>query len=166
MKTSKLHPRSQAGYSLVEVLVASGILALGLSAACIMSLAMTTQEEMNQRMARSMNLHENAAALYQLGMEGADLEALLPAHPNVVFTYAPSPAPANTLPDASMNIAGLGTMPAKVLTATIYTTPPDTSITSGTPAWSGGARGWGLPGPTGNRPSRTVSLTVYRAAAP
>ncbi len=72
MKTK--HSRSRKrGYTLIEVLVASAIILIGISAASSLSLTMVTQEETNYRVARSLNVLENCARLYQLGMQPAGI---------------------------------------------------------------------------------------------
>ena len=58
----------RAGYSLVEVVVASSVLMIGVGAACALSLTMIGQEEGHVRIARGVNLVENATRLYQLGL--------------------------------------------------------------------------------------------------
>jgi prepilin-type N-terminal cleavage/methylation domain-containing protein len=137
MEISKLtfrrqrHPR---GYTLVEVLIASSILAMGISAACALSLAMVTQEEMTHRLERSVNLHENAARLYQLGLDGATINAIRPANDDLVLVFTPS-EPVLTDP-----LTGSLTVDAATITATVSTTDK-------------GAAG----------PTRTQSLTAFRS---
>lgn len=75
--------RRPAGYSLIEVLVASAILLIGISAAASFSLTMTTQEELNYRLSRGVNLLENIAQLYQLGLDQAAIGRIIPPEPAV-----------------------------------------------------------------------------------
>ena len=63
----------KSGYTLIEALVASAILLIGISAASSLSLTMVSQEEMNYRISRSLNVLENCARLYQLGVEPAGI---------------------------------------------------------------------------------------------
>ncbi len=83
----------KGAYSLVEVMVAGAILAVAVLAAVSMTLAVTAQGEANARVARALNLQEQAARLYHLGMNTNEIAALLPADPAVVsVTFSPSPA--------------------------------------------------------------------------
>jgi len=70
--------RQSRGYTLVETLVAGGLLALAISAAASLSLTMVSQEEVNLRNARALNLLENSAQLYRLGVEPDRIAGLLP----------------------------------------------------------------------------------------
>lgn len=149
----KRRRHSAAGYTLVEVLVASSILALGISAACVLSLAMVTQEEMTHRMERSISLHENAVRLYQLGMEPADIAGVLPGNDDLTLSYAAAPGA----------VAGVGTLDAQLITATILTTPADSSLPAAARGWTAGAR---RSDDTQPRASRTLTLTAYRAVIP
>lgn len=158
MDLSKLHSlqkaRRTAGYSLVEVLVASGILALGIGAACVMSLMMVTQEEMNHRMARNLNLQENAARMYQLGLNPADISGangLLPGSSDLTLTFTTTTA----------TLTGIGTVPAQTLRATINTTPDDSVLPTSARGWTGGAR---RTDSGGARAQRINDLVVFRAA--
>ena len=99
--------RRLAAYTLVEVLVASGILVMGLAAACMLSLTMGAQEEMNHRIALGLSLQENAARLFQLGVS----PAILPSDPNVVINVT----------TAQENKAGIGMMDTAVFQAAIKT---------------------------------------------
>jgi len=78
MRTN-LHKRNRrAAYSLVEVVVASSVLMIGVAAACVLSLTMIGQEETHVRVSRASNYMENATRLYQLGFSSAEAKALLP----------------------------------------------------------------------------------------
>lgn len=103
------------GYTLVEVLIASSILAMGLAAAFRMSLAMGTQEEINHRMAMGLSLHENAARLYQLGID--DFQNLLPASGGLV-TFSATPRDVDGL-----NVSIPANLNPMTITATIYPAP-------------------------------------------
>lgn len=104
--------RQKSGYTLVEVLVASGILAMGIAAACSMSLAMGAQEEMNHRIALALNHQENAARLFQLGVG----PSILPADPNTTLDLTTS----------TSAVAGAGSLVTAVIKATITTHGTDT----------------------------------------
>lgn len=157
---TKAKRRSSAGYTLVEVLVASSILMLGISAACVMSLTMVTQEEMSHRMARALNAQENAARLFQIGLDNAQISA----DPTVTTGILPACSDVALSIDAvDGTVAGVGTLDAAAITATIYTTEPDSTLTQTEQGWTAGARRAGM---SGARASRTNVLTVYRSPAP
>lgn len=67
-----------AGYSLIEVLIAAGILLTGIAAVAMMANTMFLQEEANGRVTRALNLQEQAATLWQLGLEDSDITNILP----------------------------------------------------------------------------------------
>jgi type II secretory pathway pseudopilin PulG len=139
---------------LVEVLVAAGILAAGIAAACVMSLTMATQEEMLHRMGRNFNLQENAARLYQIGLNSGDItgsNGLLPASNDLTLTFTTT----------TTTLAGVGNVPAQTIRATIYSTPEDSSLNNDARGWTGGGK---RVGSTEARASRTNDLVVFRAA--
>lgn len=70
-------------YTLIEALVASSILLIGISAAASLSLTMVTQEEMNERSVTAANYLDNAARLYQIGVDRGQIRNLLPVEPVV-----------------------------------------------------------------------------------
>lgn len=72
------------GYSLIEVLIAGAILAMGVVAAGAMALTVVAQQEANARIARALNVQEQAARLYHLGLEPAAIAQLLPPDPAIV----------------------------------------------------------------------------------
>lgn len=76
--------RTSAAYTIIEVLVAAAILMVAVCAAAAIALATVTQEEINARAARCLNLHEQAVRLYQLGLDPAIASAILPPDSSVV----------------------------------------------------------------------------------
>jgi type II secretory pathway pseudopilin PulG len=94
--------RSTSAYTLIEVLVAAAILVIAVSAAAALAVATIAQEEVSSRVARCLNLHEQAVRLYQLGLDPGTLSALLPADPAVVSLVFTAPP--------NLSIAGLGTV--------------------------------------------------------
>ena len=106
--------RSLRAYTLIEVLLVAAILMIAVGAAAVLAMATVTQAEMNNRIARCINLHEQAARLYQLGLDPSQVLAILPADPAVVslaFT-------AQNLP-----ISGLGTVEQAYSTLTFISAP-------------------------------------------
>lgn len=75
----KRNPKIQfRGYTLIETLVATAVMMVAVAAASSLSLSMVTQEEISERTVRVMNHLENAASLYQLGLNEAEIKAILP----------------------------------------------------------------------------------------
>jgi Tfp pilus assembly protein PilV len=101
MKCNFLKNWHQAGYTLIETLVASAVMMGAIAAASSLSLAMVTQEEMSERSVRALNHLENIATLYQLGVSTTDIENLLSREPVVYdIVYTPD----------TKTVTGLGTV--------------------------------------------------------
>jgi Tfp pilus assembly protein FimT len=82
------HRSRRSGYSLVELTIATGILAAGIAAAASLTLTSARIEEMNHRKARVLVLSEGAARLWQLGLSPTQAATLLPGDPalaNITF---------------------------------------------------------------------------------
>ncbi len=79
MKHTKLKNLSNRAYTLIEALVGSAVLMIGISAAATMSLSLLKQEEINENTARAQNYIDTAVALYQLGVPADDVAPLLPS---------------------------------------------------------------------------------------
>ena len=90
MKSSNSRSRAARGYSLVEVLVAIGILSLAIGAASRLSMNMALQEEGNMRKSVAVNYGENVARLWQLGMDDPSTVLLLPDGVTHTLTVAAS----------------------------------------------------------------------------
>jgi Tfp pilus assembly protein PilV len=134
---------SRSAYTLIEVLVAAGVLLIAVSAAAALALATVAQEETSARVARCLNLHEQAARLYQLGLAPSTITSILPVDPaanSPVFTTQ------------SLAIPNLGTVDQATTTLTFLTTPQAAAWTAG--SWTGGESST-----TGRR---TSTLTVIR----
>jgi hypothetical protein len=67
-----------AAYSLVEVLVAGGILAIGIAGAGVLAHTLLLQEESNGFALRAINAQEQAARLWQLGLSPSTITNILP----------------------------------------------------------------------------------------
>ena len=81
MKTLFRHRSSasrKGGYTLIEVTIAGSLLALGIAAAASLSITASTQEEINYRAARALNLQENYVKAYHLGIDPALIEVIMP----------------------------------------------------------------------------------------
>ena len=66
------------GFSLVEAMMAAAIIAIGLTAAASLVGALMAKEELNTVSLRAANLHEQAIALYRLGLSPARIREILP----------------------------------------------------------------------------------------
>jgi prepilin-type N-terminal cleavage/methylation domain-containing protein len=102
-----------AGYSLVEVIVAAAIIAVGLTATAVLVGTLITQEEVNAAVLRGANLQEQAIQLYRLGI--ADPLPLLPESEGYEVSFA---APLNT-----NFVAGDGTIVAVQVSACTLVCP-------------------------------------------
>jgi prepilin-type N-terminal cleavage/methylation domain-containing protein len=80
MKASGPSSARTTGYTLVEVLVAMSIIALAIGAASQLSLSQSLTEELVEQESHAINYGENAARLWQLGID--DPAAILLASPN------------------------------------------------------------------------------------
>lgn len=68
MTACKSTSRTRAGYTLIEVLAASGLIATALGAASALSMSMTQQEELTRGQAAAIRYSEAIARLWQLGV--------------------------------------------------------------------------------------------------
>ena len=67
-RTLSFH-RRRGGYTLIEVVAASGLMAAAIGAAACLSMTMTTQEEMARGQAAAIHYGEAVARLWQLGVD-------------------------------------------------------------------------------------------------
>lgn len=89
------------GYTIIEALVASSVLLIGIAAAASMSLQLVTQEEINERANRTFNYIDNAVRLVQLGVDPQVVrDSILPNGGEIVGL---------TVEQHSVNVANLGT---------------------------------------------------------
>jgi type II secretory pathway pseudopilin PulG len=98
-------------YSLIEVLIAAGILLTGIAAAAMMAHTMFLQEEANGRVTRALNLQEQAATLWQLGLEPGDITNILPE--KCVATDPPGADAVRLTFTTNANITVLGLNPVQ-----------------------------------------------------
>ena len=67
-----------AAYSLIEVLIAGAVLAIGIAAAALLTNSMLIQEEANTDLTRALNVQERVAKLYHLGLATNAITNVLP----------------------------------------------------------------------------------------
>jgi hypothetical protein len=145
-KTTSTGPaRRERAYTLIEGLVASSILLIGIGAAASMSLAFITQEEISERANKAFSHLENAVALHQAGVPNSRIPGLLPPEPVVT---------ALTFTDrtiAATNTAGGNELvPSTLITVTWRSSGATSS--AGTARWTGGV----------NDQTRSASVEVIR----
>lgn len=136
--------RRACGYTLVESLVASSVLLVGISAAAAMSLALLTQEEINENTVRAANYLDNAARLVHLGVPPDAVASLLPDEP-VVASLGFS--------QRTVNVAEVGGIPAVAVTVTYRPTSAVSANRAQVLEWTGGAEG----------AERSASVEVFTA---
>jgi prepilin-type N-terminal cleavage/methylation domain-containing protein len=77
-----------AGYSLIEVMVAAAVVAVGLTASAVLVGTLMQQEELNAAALRAANLQEQAVTLYRLDVAEAEINALLPKVDGYTVSFA------------------------------------------------------------------------------
>jgi hypothetical protein len=151
---SKLaHTAKIRAYSLVEVLVASSILMMGLTVACMLSMNTITVEEMNFKQHRGYTHVECAARLWQLGLSPTEIATVLPRNPDVELDWT-----STFNPQLQWNV---GNLEGLTLKANIYTTPDNVNAVSQTGLWTLGAT---VSNDPADRPKRPHSVTLLRSA--
>lgn len=115
---------------MIEALVASSILLIGISAAASLSLTMVTQEEMNERSVTAANYLDNAARLYQIGVDQGQIRNLLPVAPVVESL---------TFSNRNLTVTNVGTIPAVRLDLTYKATTSTANNPLASTLWTGGA---------------------------
>lgn len=135
-------PKRRGGYTLIEVMVAAGLLLIGISAASSLTLTMATQEEINRAVARASNLQENYIRVYQLGLSPAEIAVLMPPEPSL--------ASVNTV-EATPTVVGVG--PMESATWNFFVRPNATASGWSEGLWTGGDQG----------ALRTINFSAYRS---
>ncbi|MEM6910382.1 MAG: prepilin-type N-terminal cleavage/methylation domain-containing protein [Verrucomicrobiota bacterium] len=102
MKRIAQRNRGRRGYTIIEILIASAVLSLGAAAAASLAMTSTRQEDMNWRIALSLNWHESAATLYRLGHSPSEILDILPPNPDVQT---------HTITESATTIGALGSLP-------------------------------------------------------
>ncbi|MEY3481522.1 MAG: hypothetical protein RIQ71_2297 [Verrucomicrobiota bacterium] len=97
------------GYSLVEVVVAAAIAAIGVAAGAAIVNTLVVQQEFNAGSVRASNLQEQAVMLYRLGM----------TNPQDLYNILPESCGASGNPGAGNFVLTFGTPTATNFTATL-----------------------------------------------
>ncbi|MGK0184603.1 MAG: prepilin-type N-terminal cleavage/methylation domain-containing protein [Verrucomicrobiales bacterium] len=151
MKTNKQRSfQGIDGYTLIEVMVASTLLSVGIAAATVLSLTMASQEDANQRVSRALHLQECAARLFQIGLSGDEIDLLLPNDPTIRNSTTSAPYTKVSFVVTSETAAGFGSFEQGICTMNFSSTASSVGTwTAGT--WTGGEAA-----------DRTRELTVVR----
>lgn len=121
--TSSTTRRFKKAYTLIEVLAAASVIAVGMAAAVTLSSTLMIQEELAWRVAVVRNYQENMARVWQMGIGNgplaADVRALMPDPASndllaVCFTVNPT---INAI--GTTNPSGLGSMERAIVSATV-----------------------------------------------
>lgn len=120
---SRTARRLKQAYTLIEVLAAASVIAVGMAAAVTLSSTLMIQEELAWRVAVVRNYQENMARVWQMGIGNgplaADVRALMPDPASndllaVCFTVNPT---INAI--GTTNPSGLGSMERAIVSATV-----------------------------------------------
>lgn len=119
------------GYSLVEVVMAAAIVAIGIAAGAAMVNTLVVQEELNADAVRAANLQEQAVMLYRLGITSPqDIYNILPepcsgsGAPTARAFSLTFGAPSATNFSAALSAGGLANVACQVVSCTVvYATP-------------------------------------------
>ena len=137
--------KSSSGYTLVEALVASVLLMMGISAASALTLTLLTQDEMNQRHGVALAEAELIAQLYHLGLDELEIRQVVPSS-TVVETF--------TLTPGSESVPGVGTLPSASISVQFNPSPATESWAG--QVWTAGRK----------TDSRTIEIQAYRSSLP
>lgn len=102
MHSSPPSRRRRAGYTLVEVLAASGLIAAAIGAASSLSMTMTSQEEIARGHAAAIRYAEAVARLWQIGVNPSTVllnqpEAVKDSNTATAMSYVITPGAATDI---------------------------------------------------------------------
>ena len=121
MKMISIKSIRRAGYTLVEVVIAGAVIAVGMAGAASLSSSMMAQEELSWRVSVARNYQENMVRLWQLGLSPSEALNLIPsASGNPKLSEVIGAAPTLTATGQS-NVAAMGVMESAVCSFTINT---------------------------------------------
>lgn len=112
----------RGGYSLVEVMIAAAVVAIGLSAGAILVGAIVAQKEQDHISLRAANIQEQAIALYRLGIsDSATIARLMPEPATNIATPAPGIFSIVFSAEGTTNLGGLVNGDSREITMSIVT---------------------------------------------
>jgi type II secretory pathway pseudopilin PulG len=112
------HRLSARAYSLIEVLAAGAIVAIGAGAAASLSASVGLQEDLARRVSVARNYQENMARLWQLGLDPIEIVAILPTTDGNRFLSGALFDRGALLPQGLINVGTAG-QPATVQAALV-----------------------------------------------
>lgn len=115
--TFKWRQRAKA-YTLIEVLAAGAIVAIGAGAAASLSASVGLQEDLARRVSVARNYQENMARLWQLGLDPIEIAAILPTTEGNRFLSGALFDRGSLLPQGTVNVGPAG-QPATVQAALV-----------------------------------------------
>ena len=121
MKIFSARSICKAGYTLVEVVIAGAVIAVGMAGAASLSSTMMAQEELSWRVSVARNYQENLVRLWQLGLSPSEVMNLIPSasgNPKLSEVIGASPTLTAT---GQSNVAAMGVMDSAVCSFTIST---------------------------------------------
>lgn len=111
--------RRASGYTLLEVLAASAVIAVGMTAATSLSSTLMLQEELSWRVAVTRNYQENMARLWQLGIRAEDVMNIMPTQSaNALLNQIINGSPI-IVQTGTTNPTNLGSMQVAAVTASV-----------------------------------------------
>jgi prepilin-type N-terminal cleavage/methylation domain-containing protein len=121
------------GYTLIEVLAASTVVAIGMSAMVSLTGTLMLQEEMTWRVVVTRNYQENMGRLWQLGIRPEDVLNLMPSQTdnpqlNQIINGTPS-----IIQTGTTNPSSLGVMQAAAITAAVNISQNQRTESQGSP---------------------------------
>lgn len=112
-------PRSRGGYTLIEVLAAAAVVAVGMTAAVSLSSSLMLQEELAWRGAVTRNYQECMARLWQLGLTPAEVVAVMPAQSSSPLLNQMINGNPVLVETGTASPGGLGSMQSAAVTAAV-----------------------------------------------
>ena len=107
------------GYTLMEVLASSAVVAVGMAAMASLTGTLMLQEELTWRVAVVRNYQENMARVWQLGLRSQDVTNIMPVQSNnALLNQIINGTPA-IIQTGTTNPGSLGTMEIAAVTAAV-----------------------------------------------
>jgi prepilin-type N-terminal cleavage/methylation domain-containing protein len=142
--TASSRASGRRGYTLIEVLAASAVIAIGMTAAVSLSSGLMVQEELGWRVAVTRNYQENMARLWQLGLSPADIVAIMPTQSASPLLSQMINGTPSIIETGLTNPGSLGSMQSAAVTAAVNVSLDPRTESQGAP----------------------LTLSVYRASLP
>lgn len=121
------------GYTLVEVLAAASVIAVGMAGAVSLYASLIVHEEMSWRVAVTRNYQENMARVWQLGLSPAEVVAIMPAQTaNAALNQIIQGTP-TIIETGTTNPNNLGTMQTAAVAASVNISQNYLTETQGAP---------------------------------